>query len=77
MEAQLLSVKQQLANVEYCLGKMNDNEKTVLYGFFVDKRKGHLETMGKKLNLGAAGLYRLRDRALLKFATVMFGGKEI
>ena len=33
--------------------------------------------MGKKLNLGAAGLYRLRDRALLKFATVMFGGKEI
>lgn len=77
MEAQLLSVMQQLENIEYCLGNLPYSERAVLNGFFIDKRKGHLETMGRELNLGAAGLYRLRDRALLNFATVMFGGEVI
>ena len=77
MEAQLLSVKQQLANIDYCLGKLSYPEKTVLYGFFVDKRKGHLDMLGRELRLGAAGLYKLRDKALLNFATVMFGGEEM
>ena len=77
MEAQLLSVKQQLANVYYCLGKLSYPEKTVLYSFFVDKRKGHLDMLGRELRLGAAGLYKLRDKALLNFATVMFGGEEM
>lgn len=77
MEAQLLAVRNQLDNVEYCMSTLNNAEKTVLDGFFVDRRKGHLDIMGEKLRLGHAGLYKLRDRALLKFAMVMFGGEEI
>ena len=77
MEARLLSVERQLANIEYCLDIMTDRERSVLFGFFVDKQKGHLDIMGRELNIGAAGLYKLRDSALLKFATVMFGGEEM
>lgn len=77
MEARLSMVKNWLENMDYCMEKLSAPEKTVLTGFFVDKEKGHLETMGAMLKLGPAGLYKLRNRALSKFATVMFGGIDM
>ncbi|MBR4941636.1 MAG: hypothetical protein IKZ19_06515 [Clostridia bacterium] len=77
MEARLSWVKTWLEGVDYCLDQMTEDEMTVLNGFFIERKKGHISALSEELGVGASGLYKLREKALTKFAKVMFGGVEI
>lgn len=75
--AQLECVNLWLGAVENALGTLSREEKLTLERFFIDRQPGWLMDLCEELFLEQAAIYKLKDRALRKFALAMYGGEEI
>lgn len=53
--------------------KITDNERKVLYRFFINRPNGHVEFLCEELCLEAAQVYRIKDEALRKFTLARYG----
>ncbi len=76
MEAQLSWIKRWLAGIDYCLEALSDEEKTVIDEFYINRNKDSIGVLMKKLGVCQSCVYKHKEMAISKFATMMYGGVE-
>jgi len=59
--------------IERGLRALDKNEYEVLYRFFINPTKDHVEQLMSKLQYEKSQIYRIKDAALYKFTTAMYG----
>lgn len=72
----LITVTKWLNNVDSGLSILGEEERQVLYRFYIHREKGNVERLCEELNLEKATVYRRRDKALHHFTIAMYGVTE-
>ena len=62
-----------LEAMDNALGALENEEKLVLYRFFIQPEKGAVDRLCQELGLERSGVYRLRDKGLERFTLSLFG----
>ncbi len=77
MEAQLSWLKRWLKGMDVCLGALPEEDRAVLDAFYINRGKDSIPRLMKKLGVCLSSVYRYRETAITRFATVMYGGVQI
>lgn len=59
------------------LSVLDDKERQILEGFYMQRADNHVEKLCDRFHLEKTRLYELKDNALKKFTTAMYGTVEI
>lgn len=62
-----------VALVEKGLSALTDEERRVLDLFYIHRTRGHVEILMEELHLETSQIYRIKDAALYKFTTTLYG----
>ena len=62
-----------VALVEKGLSTLTDEERRVLDLFYIHRTRGHVEILMEELHLETSQIYRIKDAALYKFTTTLYG----
>lgn len=62
-----------VALVEKGLNTLTDEERRVLDLFYIHRTRGHVEVLMEELHLETSQIYRIKDAALYKFTTTLYG----
>jgi len=57
-----------IQDVESCLEYLSERERCVLWHFYVQRTDDYIEILNEKLCVERSQIYRLKDKALRKFA---------
>ena len=77
MEAQLSWLKRWLKGMDVCLDALPEEDRAVLDAFYINRGKDSIPRLMKKLGVCMSSVYRYRETAISRFATVMYGGVQI
>lgn len=66
-------VEREVNITEKGLAVLNDNEKRILYLFFVNRAKDYIERLCDELFMSRTDVYRHKDAALKKFTMAVYG----
>ena len=70
------AVERLIALVEKGLKSLTEEEYKVLDLFYIHRVKGHVEQLSEMFHLEQAQIYRIKDAALYKFTTAIYGLTE-
>lgn len=56
---------------------LDTNEQKVLEGFYIDKQRDHIEYLKEELMIEKSQVYRIKNQALYKFTSHMYGLAEL
>lgn len=73
LELTIKATSRLVALVEKGLTGLSDDERLVLDLFYINRTRGHVEQLMEILNLEQAQIYRVKDAALYKFTTTIYG----
>lgn len=73
LENNFRAVKKLVDLVERGLNGLDQHERLVLERFYINKCRGHVESLMEDLNFEQARVYQIKDEALYKFTIVMYG----
>ena len=62
---------------EQGLTTLDDRERQVLEGFYMQRTDNHVEKLCEKMHIEKTRLYEIKDNALKKFTIAMYGTVEI
>ncbi len=62
-----------IRDVESCMELLSDRERCVLWHFYVQRTDDYIEILNEKLCVERSQIYRLKDKALQKFAMLSMG----
>ena len=77
LKANLEIVKREIELTERGLEALDDEEKRVLYIFFINRPHGHIELLCEELCYEKTKVYSLKDRALKKFTLACYGVVDV
>lgn len=66
-------VKSCVRSVERGLSSLSEDERLVLRRFYVSRPRNHVEILCEELNVEKATVYRIAEKALVKFALSQYG----
>jgi hypothetical protein len=69
--------KKEVNITEKGLSGLNAEQKKILYRFYINKSRGHVELLCEELCLERSRVYSLKDEALKKFTLACYGVVEI
>ena len=69
--------RREIELTEKGLAVLDDEEKRVLYVFFINRPYRHIETLCEELHVEKTKLYGLKDEALKKFTLACYGVVEL
>lgn len=73
----LYTVDAKLVNIiERGLKALSEQERIVLYDFYVDRNENYILKLLQKLHLEKSQIYKIKDKALHKFTLNMYGIEE-
>ena len=64
---------QQVNSVESTLDNLDPDERLVLTRFFINREQGAIQRLMHELNCEKSQVYRLKDKALIRFGTLRYG----
>lgn len=67
------SVERLVELTEKGLSMLTTEERKVLDLFYINRVKGHVERLTEELHLESSQIYRIKDAALYKFTTSIYG----
>lgn len=76
LEYTIKAVERLVALVEKGLSTLTKEEQRVLDLFYIHRVKGHVEQLMEEMHLEQAQVYRVKDAALYKFTTSIYGLTE-
>lgn len=62
-----------IQDVESCMELLSERERCVLWHFYVQRTDDYIEILNEKLCVERSQIYRLKDKALQKFAMLSLG----
>ena len=77
LKLNLAIVRRQIAAIERGLAALDEEQRTVLDMFFIDRQCGYIGQLCDMLNVEVATVYRKKDEALRKFTVIMYGIIEL
>ena len=77
LKLNLAIVRRQIAAIEHGLAELDEEQRTVLDMFFIDRQCGYIGLLCDMLNVEVATVYRKKDEALRKFTVIMYGIIEL
>lgn len=63
-------------NVDRALSTLDDEERLILYRFFINPERGAMERLSQEIGAETSTLYRKREKALRKFTIAYYGAVE-
>ncbi len=70
----LLEANTKLLNIiDRGLEALSENDRLIIEHFYIDRRANHAVELMKRLNVEQSQVYRMKDRALYRFTTSMYG----
>ena len=73
-----LNIVQSLVELtEKGLKVLDEREKKVLNGFYIEPRTNHIDALCEELHFEKSRLYQIKDNAIRKFTIAMYGTVEI
>ena len=76
MERSLAAARQAVDGVETAMKALDKREQLVLRQFYIRRERGHVDRLCQELQVEPATVYRLRNRALERFALALYGPEE-
>ena len=76
LSRQLESARIWVDMTDRALAALDEEDRQVLGGFYIHRRKGAVERLCEELDREPAQIYRRRDRALRHFTLALYGGIE-
>jgi DNA-directed RNA polymerase specialized sigma subunit len=73
LENNLEIARREIELTEKGLAVLDDEEKRVLYVFFINRPQRHVELLCEELHIEKSKLYQLKDEALKKFTMACYG----
>ena len=77
LERNLEIVEAEMKITEKGLSVLNEEEKTVLYKFFINRPRRHVEELCESLNYEKTRVYEIKEIALRKFTLSCYGIVEL
>jgi len=77
LKLNLAIVRRQIAAIEHGLAALDEEQRTVLDLFFINRQQGYIGQLCDMLNVEVATVYRKKDEALRKFTVIMYGIIEL
>lgn len=77
LKLNLAIVRRQIAAIEHGLAELDEEERTILDLFFINRVCGYIGQLCDMLNVEVATVYRKKDAALRHFTVVMYGVIEL
>ena len=77
LKLNLAIVRRQVAAIANGLAELDEEQRTVLDMFFIDRQCGYIGLLCDMLNVEVATVYRKKDEALRKFTVIMYGIIEL
>lgn len=65
-----------VSQVEKALAVLDDEERLVLYKFYIHPAKGSVDALCERLHIERSTVYRKRDNALRRFTLALYGATE-
>lgn len=72
----MVSTTEWLEWVNSALTALSDADNKLLDGFYINRRKGHIERLCEEMHLEKAQVYKRKDAALRKFTLLLYGVTE-
>lgn len=69
--------EREVAIVEAALNTLTQDERRILYLFYINRPRGHVEQLSDELCVERSRVYELKDIALKKFTLACYGVVEI
>ena len=73
LEYTIKATERLVALVERGLNTLTDEERRVLDLFYIHRQRGHVERLMEEMHLETSQIYRIKDAALYKFTTTIYG----
>lgn len=73
----LKQTRELVSLTEDALAGLTETDRVVLDHFFINRKKGHVETLEEELHVERTQVYRLRNSALIEFARRLYGVVEV
>lgn len=77
LKSNLEIAQREIALTEKGLSALDDEEKRVLYVFFINRPARHVELLCDELHIEKTKLYKLKDEALKKFTMACYAVVEL
>ena len=77
LKLNLAIVRRQIAAIDRGLAALDEEQRTVLDLFFINRQQGYIGMLCDMLNVEVASVYRKKDEALRKFTVIMYGIIEL
>lgn len=77
LERNLEIVEAEIEITEKGLASLTEEEKTVLYKFFINRPRRHIEELCESLNYEKTRIYEIKENALRKFTLACYGIVEL
>ena len=69
--------RREVETMEKALSELTDDERTVIDGFFINRRNGYLCALCDELNCEVSNVYKLKNKAMVSLARRLLGIVEL
>lgn len=69
--------KREVEITENAMKQLTKDEQKILYRFYVNRMRGHVETLSEELCIERSRVYELKENALKKFTIACYGIVEL
>lgn len=77
LEKNLQFARAEVKELEEALEHLQPDERTVLVGFYVRRRRNAADWLAGEMNCDRATVYRIRERGLIAMARILYGRVEL
>lgn len=76
LKQRLADTREWLATMDKALVELTDEERLVLGRFYISPHKGSVDRLCEELGIEKAGVYKRKDKAVRRFAVILYGCTE-
>jgi hypothetical protein len=77
LKTNLEIAKREVETTEKGLARLTDEQRKVLYRFYISRSHGHIEALCEELCLEKSRVYKIKDEALKQFTMSCYGVVEV